>query len=100
MLFVLPCSITFLQLQVSKWGYVGLSGYSRSSGEKKTNSQSYTTTSLTFCLGTDYIINSYSLILHKTNLFNSITATEIKNTLQWWNYPCLDKYPEDWSDSP
>lgn len=80
MLFVLPCSTTFLQLQVSKWGYVGLSGYSWSSEEKK-NSQPYTTTtSLTFCLRTDYIINSYSLILHKTNLFNSITATEIKNT--------------------
>lgn len=56
-------------------------------GEKKKNknpsSQFYTTrTSFMFCLGTNYTINSYSLILHKTDLFNSITSMEIKNTLK------------------
>lgn len=101
MLFGLARSTTFLQLQVSKWGQVGLWGCSQGRGETKPSSQSYaTTTSLMFCLGTNYIINSYSLTLHKTNAFNSVTAMEIKNTLQQWNYPCFDKCPEDWSEGP
>lgn len=99
MFFVLPCSTTFLQLWASKWDSTEMLGWSQRRGEIKLSTQSYTTKmSLLFCLGVDYKISLYSLILY--NLFNSITAMEIKNILWLHENLRLDECLGNWSRGP
>lgn len=110
MVFVLPCNITFLQLWLSDQDRAEVATCTRRAGAGQRRNKTGRSvlqyrnshrTPLMLCLGTDYRTDAYSPVLwEKLNLFNSITATEIKNLLRLRDNPHLNQCTGGWSGGP